>query len=69
MNTTRRGVLVGFTIGGATLVAPRASVPQAKDECAALAGALADAMAARHGGKWRHTVDHEAKFVLIVPDP
>jgi hypothetical protein len=51
------------------MVAPRASVPQAKDECVVLAGALADAMAARHGGKWRHTVDHETKFVLIAPEP
>jgi len=32
------------------------------------AQALADAMAAVHGGRWRAIVDHQAGFVIVQPE-
>ncbi len=72
MKANRRGVLVGISMGGAALATGRfsgAPLNGHADDCLKLARALADAMSAKHGGKWRHTVDHESRFVLIAPEP
>lgn len=67
MNTTRRGVLIGISVGSASFL-PSVSTGEDKDgECERLAQALEVAMAKRHGGEWQCTVDHEFQFVLISP--
>lgn len=70
MNATRRGVLVGLSIGGVSLVSNDNALSHSDDhigECEILARKLAEAFAKKHGGRWKFEINHISKFALIVP--
>lgn len=70
MYATRRGLLVGLSLGGVTLVTSDTPLSQSDDlsgECERLARKLADAFARKHGGNWKYEINHDSKFALIVP--
>ena len=68
MRMARRDVLIGLSAGGGSLIANSASGAAEGDHCRRLAQKLTDAMAMRHGGRWRFTLDHEGGFVVISPE-
>jgi hypothetical protein len=59
-----RAFLAGAVAVPATAALP---APISADPIRDAASALAAAMQARHGGRWRVTIDHENCFVLLMP--